>query len=49
MKMVVFFSILIDESVSVLIRQVDERDSTRTKYNGLTEALFSFSNKEESE
>lgn len=35
-----FFSIIIENPVSeVSIRQINERDSTRTKYNGKTELL----------
>lgn len=37
-----FFSIIIDPKVDVSIRQVNELDSTRKKYNGLTEILISF-------
>lgn len=37
-----FFSIIIDPKMGVSIRQVLERDSTRTKYDGLTEVLISF-------
>lgn len=43
-----FFSVIIDPKVSVTVRQVNELDSTRTKYNGLTEVLFYFSSKDES-
>lgn len=42
-----FFSILIDPEVNVMIRQVNELDSSRTKYNGLTEVLFYFSKRSE--
>lgn len=37
-----FFSILIDPKMSVTIRQVNELDSTRDKYDGLTEVLIQF-------
>lgn len=40
-----FFSILLDGTIDVEIRIVDERDSTRTKYNGMTEILFKRYNK----
>lgn len=36
-----FFSILVDSNISFLIRQVNETD--RTKYNGMTELLISWS------
>ncbi|MGG0667738.1 hypothetical protein ABE073_04330 [Lederbergia citrisecunda] len=39
-----FFSILVDPHVGFEIRQVNERDSGRTKYNGMTELLISWSN-----
>ena|SRR5690625_3183623 len=39
-----FFSIIIDPKMEVSIRQVFERDSTRTEYDGLTEVLFRFRN-----
>jgi hypothetical protein len=38
-----FVSILIDPHVHVEIRQVHEGDSTRDKYNGLTELLIQWS------
>jgi len=38
-----FFSILIDDNIQdVTVKKVYERDSTRTKYNGMTEVLISF-------
>lgn len=40
-----FFSILLDDTINVEIRIVDERDSTRTKYNGMTELLIKRYNK----
>ena len=43
-----FFSILIQDGIEVSIRKVFERDSDRTKYNGMTELLISF-NREEHE
>lgn len=43
-----FFSILVDKPVQeVSIRQVNELASSRTKYNGMTEVLFSFYYREE--
>ncbi len=35
-----FFSILLDEGVSIEIRAVFERDADRTKFNGQTEVLI---------
>jgi hypothetical protein len=37
-----FFSILLDKGVEVSVREVNERDATRTKYNGIQEVLISF-------
>src|SRR5262245_31449523 len=38
-----FISILIDEHVTAEVRVVNERDATRTQYNGMTEVLLSWS------
>lgn len=39
-----FFSILIEDGVSVEVREVFERDADRTKYNGKTEVLIRLPN-----
>ncbi|WEG18688.1 hypothetical protein PQ478_09425 [Alkalihalophilus pseudofirmus] len=39
-----FFSILVEPNVSFFLRQVNEVDSDRTKYNGKTEVLISWHN-----
>lgn len=40
-----FFSILLDDTINIEIRTVNEKDSTRTKYNGMTELLIKRYNK----
>lgn len=35
-----FFSIIVEPNVNFQIRQVNETDSDRTKYNGMTEVLI---------
>lgn len=42
-----FVGILIESNVSAMIRQVDELDSSRTKYNGKTELLLQWHNNKE--
>lgn len=42
-----FFSILLEQNVHCYIRQVNELDSTRTKYNGKTEILIEWNNSRE--
>lgn len=37
-----FVSIILDEGVQIEVKTIDERDSTRTKYNGLKELLISW-------